>query len=207
MSGGGPDARRSSTSLLNETVLQALGELHLRSSSSACRHSSSPGSRPCHRVPYRETYRARRRVITCTRSRPVGLVSTERCTCASSRCRAAGGFEFVDARQGRHHSSSNTSLRSRRAYARCYRPGPWPDSRCRTCASWSMTVSTTVDSKEVAFITAGRKAFLDAISNAQPYRARADRQRGGDVPRREDRRHRRRSCRRRRGQVTGTAGE
>ena len=41
-----------------------------------------------------------------------------------------------------------------------------------------------VDSKEVAFVAAGRKAFLDAIDEGAADRARADRQRRGDLSRR-----------------------
>ena len=56
-------------------------------------------SRP--HVPYRETItRQGRRASTATRSRPAGAASSARCTCGSSRCSAATGFEFVDEVKG-----------------------------------------------------------------------------------------------------------
>ena len=49
-----------------------------------------------------------------------------------------------------------------------------------------------VDSKEVAFVSAGRKAFLDGVRRRRPDRARAGGARGDDGAEQLDRRHHRR---------------
>jgi elongation factor G len=77
------------------------------------------------------------------------------------------GFEFVDSTKGGvipHQFMPAV----RGASNRCSAATRLPDFRCI-----DVVVSTTakhhpVDSKEVAFVAAGRKAFLDAIDKARP---------------------------------------
>ena len=121
------------------------------------RSRSTRGRR--NRLP-RDHHRARPKATTATRSRPAAPASSARCSCASSRCRAAAGFEFVDAGQGRHDPDAvHPGGREGRA------PGardaaPSPATRCRTCASRSTTASTTRSTrKEIAFVTAGTQGL------------------------------------------------
>ena len=76
---------------LNETVLRGLGELHLRSvlerMASAVQARGRARARRASRIA-RRSPRPRRATIA-TRSRPAARGSSARCTCASSRCRAA----------------------------------------------------------------------------------------------------------------------
>ena len=85
----------------------------------------------------------RPRATTGTRSRPAAPASSARCSCASSRCRAARGFEFVDAGQGRRHPGPvHAGGREGRA-RRCWRRARSPATRWSTCGWWCTTASTT----------------------------------------------------------------
>ena len=94
----------------------------------------------------------------------------------AAAARRAASSSSTRSRAARFPASS--SRRSRRACARRWTPAWSPAIRV-------MDVRVTVydgkhhsvDSKEIAFITAGRKAFIDAVQKARADRARADRQR------------------------------
>ena len=77
---------------LNETVLRGLGELHLRSvlERMASQFKLEVDTRPP-RIPIARRSPRRRKAITGTRSRPAARASSARCSCASSRRRAAPG--------------------------------------------------------------------------------------------------------------------
>ena len=191
--------------MLNETVLCGLGDLHLRSVlERMASQYQARGRRPGRRA-FRIARRSPRRpkATTGTRSRPAARASSARSTCASSRCRAARGFEFVDAVKGGAIPTQFIPA-VKRASSRCSTAGPlagFPLQDVRVIVYDGK--HHPVDSKEVAFISAGRKAFLDAIAKARPIvlepivevESAARPATWATSPA---------TCRQRRGQVTGT---
>ncbi len=140
----------------------------------------------------RNGHRARPKGTIATRSRPAAPASSARSTCASSRCRAAADFEFVDQVKG--GAIPNTLIPAvQKGVEQVLNAGPvagFPMQDVRVIVYDGKY--HPVDSKEVAFVSAGRKAFLDAIGKAQADRARADRRRRDQLSRQHDgRRHRR----------------
>jgi hypothetical protein len=103
----------------NETVVYGLGELHLRLLLERLRETFrfEVTTRPP-RVAYRETITAKAEGHHRHKKQAAAPASSARCTCASSRCRAASGFEFLDQVKGGTIPASS-SPRSRRACARC----------------------------------------------------------------------------------------
>ena len=122
-------------------------------------HRVSPTARPSP-VPPKDT--------TGTRSRPAVPASSARCTCASTSCAAGEGFEFVNkvvggAIPGQFIPAVEKGVRQAMTQG-AVAGYPIEDIR--------VTVHDgkhhPVDSKEVAFVTAGKKAFLDAVAKARP---------------------------------------
>ena len=80
-----------------------------------------------------------------------------------------GGFEFVDELFGESIPRQFLPGHREGRPGRAATPAPSPATRCRTSAS-AITDGKhhPVDSKEVAFRTAGKYAFIDAIQKAKP---------------------------------------
>ena len=154
----------------NETVLRALGDLHLRSMLE--RMASAVQARDRHAAAAhsvsRDDHRRRPRASTGTRSRPAARASSAKCRCASSRASAARASSS-STRPRAASSRTSSCRRCRRASSRCWRTGavagfPMQDVRVIVYDG----KHHPVDSKEVAFVSAGKKAFLDAIEKARP---------------------------------------
>ena len=156
-------------SVLNETVLRGLGELHIRSmlDRMAQQYKVEVDTRPP-RIPYRETITAKAEGHHVTRSRPAARASSARSICASSRWRAAPVSS--SSTRSRAASIPTTSFRRcRRASSQVLAAGPvagFPMQDVRVTVYDGK--HHPVDSKEIAFVAAGRKAFLDAIAKARP---------------------------------------
>ena len=110
----------------------------------------------------------RPRASTGTRSRPAARASSARSRCASSRCARGAGFEFVDSTKGGvipHQFMPAVQKGVEQVLATGAIAGfPMQDVRVVVYDG----KHHPVDSKEVAFVSAGRKAFLDAIEKARP---------------------------------------
>src|ERR1700740_2221081 len=107
----------------------------------------------------------RPRVTAATRSRPAAPGSSVRCTCAS---RSAAGFKFGDdvvggAIPGQYIPAVEKGVRQVLAEG-ALAGFPIQDVRVTVYDG----KHHSVDSKEVAFVSAGRKAFLDALQKATP---------------------------------------
>ncbi len=150
--------------------MRGLSDLHLKLMLERMRerYGVEVDTRPP-RIAYRETdRRAMPKATTATRSRPAAPASSAKCSCASSRCRAA--------------RASSSSTRSRAArfpnqFIPAIEKGVRQALEHGAIAGYPMQdVRVTVydgkyhpvDSKEVAFVTAGKKAFLDAVVKARP---------------------------------------
>ena len=86
----------------HETVMRGLGELHLRVKleKMLTQYKLEVDTKPP-KIPYRETDHARRpRATAATRSRPAAPASSARSTSRSSRSPRGSGFEFVDQVKG-----------------------------------------------------------------------------------------------------------
>ena len=155
--------------VLNETVLRGLGELHIRSTLDrmAQQYKVEVDTRPP-RIPYRETIAAMPRDTRATRSRPAAPASSARSICASSRWRAApASSSSIRSRAASFPTTS--SLPCRRASSPVLAAGPvagFPMQDVRVTVYDGK--HHPVDSKEIAFVAAGRKAFLDALAKARP---------------------------------------
>ena len=165
-----------------ETVIRGLGELHLRMMLERMkeRYNVEVETRPP-RIPYRETitapaeghHRHKKQTGGAGQFGEVFLRVEPK----------ARGRRLRVRRQRRRAGSSRRSscLRWRRGSARSW-------SRARSRATGWDDVKVTVydgkhhpvDSKEIAFVMAGKKAFLDAVNKARPDRARAGGGPGGD---------------------------
>jgi len=163
-----PCVRIEHHAAVNETVLYGMGEFHLRVAARAHGRAlrvhvkTHPAEHPVPRDRHATAEGHCR-----TRSRPAAPGSSARCICVSRRS-ARRRFEFVDDVVAAR-SPGSTSRRWRRVCARCWPKARSPAFRSRTCG---VTVYDgkhhSVDSKEVAFVSAGRKAFLDALEKAAP---------------------------------------
>ena len=168
---GRPRASTSSTTPeLNETVIRGLGELHLRVMLERMKERYGVEVKiaaAAHRLP-RDHQRARPRATTGTRSRPAAPASSARCSCGSSRCRAAPASSSSTRSRAAPFPAS-TCRRSRKACARCLHGGAIAGYQLQDVRVIVYDGKYhPVDSKEVAFVAAGKKAFLDAIGKARP---------------------------------------
>ena len=111
----------------------------------------------------------RPRGTTATRSRPAAPASSERSSCGVEPKGRGEGFEFVDNVVGGGHP-----VAVRAGGREGHPPGPriGRDSRATGIDDVKVTVYDgkhhPVDSKEIAFVMAGKKAFLDAVGKARP---------------------------------------
>ena len=164
----------------NETVVYGLGELHLRMLLERLREVyklRGADAAAAHRLP-RDDHRRTAEGHHRHKKQTGGAGQFGEVFLRVEPLPRGAGFEFVDAGQGRHDPGpvhpGGREGRARGADARRDRRLPGG----RRQASSSTTASTTrVDSKEIAFVTAGRKAFMAAVREGAADRARADRQR------------------------------
>ena len=158
---GGSRASASSTTR-NSTrrVVRGLGELHLRLMIERMKERYGVEVKiaaAAHRLP-RDDQRAAPKAITGTRSRPAAPASSARCSCASSRCRAApASSSSTRSRAARSRTSSSPP--SRRACARCCDGGAIAGYQLQDVRVIVYDGKYhPVDSKEVAFVAAGKQA-------------------------------------------------
>jgi len=154
---------------VNETVLRGLGELHLRSvfERMASQYKLEVETRPP-RVPYRETVTAKAEGHHRHKKQTGGAGQFGEVYLRIEPLPRGSGFEFVD--QVRGGAIPNTLIPAvQKGVEQVLTAGPvagFPMQDVR------VTVYDgkyhPVDSKEVAFVAAGRKAFLDAIGKARP---------------------------------------
>jgi elongation factor G len=156
-------------STLNETVLRGLGELHLRSALErmAQQYKVEVETRPP-RVPYRETISAPAEGHARHKKQTGGAGQFGEVYLRIEPLPRGAGFEFVDQVKG-GVIPYNFIPAVQKGVESVLSAGP-------TAGFVMQDVRVTVydgkhhpvDSKEVAFVAAGRKAFLDALTKARP---------------------------------------
>ena len=153
----------------NETVLRALGELHLRSvlERMASQFKLEIETRPP-RIPYRETITAAADGFHRHRKQTGGAGQFGEVSLRIEPMQRGSGFDFVDATKGGVIPQQ---------YMPAVRKGVEQVLASGAIAGFPLHDVRVVindgkhhpvDSKEVAFVAAGRKAFLDAIDKARP---------------------------------------
>jgi elongation factor G len=154
---------------LNETVLRGLGELHLRSvfERMASQFKLEIDTRPP-RVPYRETVTARAEGHHRHKKQTGGAGQFGEVFLRIEPMPRGTGFEFVDQVKG--GTIPNQYIPAvQKGVEQVLVAGPtagFPLQDVRVIVYDGK--HHPVDSKEIAFVTAGRKAFLDAIEKARP---------------------------------------
>jgi len=155
--------------IVNETVLRGLGELHLRSvfERMASQFKLEVETRPP-RVPYRETVTAKAEGHHRHKKQTGGAGQFGEVYLRIEPMPRGGGFEFVDQVKG--GAIPNTLIPAvQKGVEQVLGSGPvagFPMQDVRVIVYDGKY--HPVDSKEVAFVAAGRKAFLDAIAKARP---------------------------------------
>ncbi len=154
---------------LNETVLRGLGELHIRSALErmAQQYKVEVETRPP-RVPYRETISAPAEGHARHKKQTGGAGQFGEVYLRIEPLPRGTGFEFVDQVKG-GVIPYNFIPAVQKGVESVLTAGP-------TAGFVMQDVRVTVydgkhhpvDSKEVAFVSAGRKAFLDALTKARP---------------------------------------
>ena len=154
---------------VNETVLRGLGELHLRSvfERMATQFKLEVETRPP-RVPYRETVTAKAEGHHRHKKQTGGAGQFGEVYLRIEPMPRGSGFEFVDQVKG---GAIPTALipAVQKGVEQVLTAGPvagFPMQDVRVIVYDGKY--HPVDSKEVAFVAAGRKAFLDAIGKARP---------------------------------------
>ncbi|MGE5088772.1 MAG: elongation factor G, partial [Candidatus Levyibacteriota bacterium] len=154
---------------VNETVLRGLGELHLRSvlERMASQFKLEVDTRPP-RVPYRETVTAKAEGHHRHKKQTGGAGQFGEVYLRIEPLPRGAGFEFVDQVKG--GAIPNTLIPAvQKGVEQVLAAGPvagFPMQDVRVIVYDGKY--HPVDSKEVAFVAAGRKAFLDAIGKARP---------------------------------------
>jgi elongation factor G len=152
-----------------ETVLRALGELHLRTvlERMASQYKVEIETRPP-RIPYRETITGNAEATHRHKKQTGGAGQFGEVALRVEPLPRGGGFEFVDATKGGVIPQQ---------FMPAVRKGVEQVLATGAIAGFPMQdVKVTVydgkhhpvDSKEVAFVSAGRKAFIEAVSKARP---------------------------------------
>ena len=155
--------------LANETVLRGLGDLHLRSvfERMASQFKLEVETRPP-RVPYRETITAKAEGHHRHKKQTGGAGQFGEVYLKVEPLPRGSGFEFVDQVKG--GAIPNTLIPAvKKGVEQVLVEGPlagFPVQDVRVIVYDGKY--HPVDSKEVAFVSAGRKAFLDAIGKARP---------------------------------------
>ncbi len=156
-------------STLNETVLRGLGELHLRSvfERMATQFKLEIDTRPP-RIPYRETVTARAEGHHRHKKQTGGAGQFGEVYLRIEPLPRGTGFEFKDEVKGGTIPTQFIPA-VQKGIEQVLTSGPiagYPLQDVRVIVYDGK--SHAVDSKEIAFVTAGRKAFLDAIDKARP---------------------------------------
>jgi elongation factor G len=153
----------------NETVIRGLGEMHLRTALEkiATQYKLDLDTRPPS-VPFRETVTARAEGHSRHKKQTGGAGQFGEVFLRVEPLARGSGFEFIDAVKGGVIPSVYIPAVEKGVRAVLdsgYLAGyPLQDLRVVVYDG----KSHPVDSKEVAFIAAGRKAFLDALAKARP---------------------------------------
>jgi elongation factor G len=153
----------------NETVLRALGDLHLRSvlERMASQYKLEIDTRPP-RIPYRETIGGGAEATYRHKKQTGGAGQFGEVALRIEPLPRGGGFDFVDATKGGvipHNLMPAVKKGVEQVLAQGAVAGfPLQDVRVTVFDG----KHHPVDSKEIAFVTAGRKAFIEAISKAKP---------------------------------------
>jgi len=154
---------------LNETVLRGLGELHIRSTLErmAQQYKVEVDTRPP-RVPYRETIAANAEGHARHKKQTGGAGQFGEVYLRVEPLPRGTGFEFVDQVKG-GVIPYNFIPAVQKGVESVLAAGPvagFPMQDVRVTVYDGK--HHPVDSKEVAFVAAGRKAFLDALGKARP---------------------------------------
>ena len=155
--------------IVNETVLRGLGELHLRSvfERMGAQFKLEVETRPP-RVPYRETVTAKAEGHHRHKKQTGGAGQFGEVYLRIEPLPRGAGFEFVDHVKG--GAIPNTLIPAvQKGVEQVLTAGPvagFPMQDVRVVVYDGKY--HPVDSKEVAFVAAGKKAFLDAIARANP---------------------------------------
>ena len=153
----------------NETVLRALGDLHLRSvlERMASHYKVEIDTRPP-RIPYRETIAGNGEATYRHKKQTGGAGQFGEVALRVEPLTRGGGFDFVDATKGGvipHQFMPAVRKGVEQVLEHGAIAGfPLQDVRVTVFDG----KHHPVDSKEIAFVTAGRKAFLEAIAKARP---------------------------------------
>ena len=153
----------------NETVLRALGDLHLRSilERMNAQYKIEIETRPP-RIPYRETITANAEGFHRHKKQTGGAGQFGEVSLRVEPLARGAGFEFVDQTKGGvipHQFMPAVQKGVEQVLATGAVAGfPLQDVRVVVHDG----KHHAVDSKEVAFVAAGKKAFLDAIEKARP---------------------------------------
>ncbi len=156
-------------STLNETVLRGLGELHIRSTLErmAQQYKVEVDTRPP-RVPYRETIAGNAEGHARHKKQTGGAGQFGEVYLRIEPLARGSGFEFVDQVKG-GVIPYNFIPAVQKGVESVLAAGPvagFPMQDVRVTVYDGK--HHPVDSKEVAFVAAGRKAFLDALAKARP---------------------------------------
>ncbi|MDR1529987.1 MAG: elongation factor G [Burkholderiales bacterium] len=154
---------------LNETVLRGLGDLHLRSvlERMSSVYKLDIETRPP-RVPFRETIAAKAEGHHRHKKQSGGAGQFGEVFLRIEPLPRGGGFEFVDEVKGGTIPTQFIPA-VKKGIEQVLTSGPtagFPFQDVRVIVYDGK--HHAVDSKEIAFITAGRKAFLNAIEKAKP---------------------------------------
>ena len=156
-------------SATNDTILRALGDLHLRSvlERMATQFKVEVDTRPP-RIPYRETITGSAEATYRHKKQTGGAGQFGEVSLRVEPLSRGGGFDFVDATKGGvipHQFLPAVRKGVEQVLASGAIAGfPMSDVRVTVFDG----KHHPVDSKEVAFVSAGKKAFLDAVSKARP---------------------------------------
>ena len=155
--------------VLNETVLRGLGELHIRSALErmAQQYKVEVETRPP-RIPYRETIAANAEGHARHKKQTGGAGQFGEVYLRVEPLQRGSGFEFVDQVKG-GVIPYNFIPAVQKGVESVLASGPvagFPMQDVRVTVYDGK--HHPVDSKEVAFVAAGRKAFLDALTKARP---------------------------------------
>ena len=155
---------------INETIIRGLGDLHMRYILDAWRASTTSRSttKPP-RIPYRETITAKAEGHHRHKKQTGGAGQFGEVFLEVEPLRARRGLRVRRPGEGRRHPARSSFPRWKRACAQVLETGPvagYPVQDVRVIVYDGK--HHDVDSKEVAFVAAGKRAFMDAIGKARP---------------------------------------